>query len=286
MADTVKSGGRLLTDEELKKLQKIFLEMAEEVDEVCRKNNIVMMLSGGSVLGAVRHHGFIPWDDDLDINIPRKDFEKFKKVFRKELGEKYKLYAPNYHHTAIYRIGKIENPDVSLIDKFGNRHGLMLDIFPIENVPESAVLQYIIGIRSSALMWVGIRVFEYECRNNKNYHISAGKRILGKIFSFRPSWKWFDLADYAVRYPKETSLVGIPAGRGHYFKEIYRRADMLPVEYVDFEDTKMPVPNNADAYLLKLYGDYMVIPEESKRERHKIWDLQFTKNSSDSGTHM
>ena len=61
---------------------------------------------------------------------------------------------------------------------------------------------------------------------------------------------------------------------------------MLPVEYVDFEDTKMPVPNNADAYLLKLYGDYMVIPEESKRERHKIWDLQFTKNSSDSGTHM
>ena len=88
MADTAKSGGHLLTDEELHRVQSIFLEMAKEVDEVCRRHHICMMLSGGSVIGAVRHKGFIPWDDDLDINIPRKDYNRFLRIFDRcaELG--------------------------------------------------------------------------------------------------------------------------------------------------------------------------------------------------------
>ena len=275
MADTAKSGGHLLTDEELHRVQSIFLEMAKEVDEVCRRHHICMMLSGGSVIGAVRHKGFIPWDDDLDINIPRKDYNRFLRIFEKELGGRYRLYAPNYHQTAIYRIAKIENPAVRLTDKLGNEHGLMMDLLPMENIPENPLMRYFIGFRASLLMWIAIRVYEYECRGKNDEKQSAIGKLAGRIFSFRPGWKWFDLADTAVQYKKETSLIGIPAGRGHYFGEIYKKKDMLPVIYVPFEDTRLPIPCNADAYLSHLYGDYMTIPEESRRERHKVTKIEF-----------
>ena len=190
MADTAKSGGHLLTDEELHRVQSIFLEMAKEVDEVCRRHHICMMLSGGSVIGAVRHKGFIPWDDDLDINIPRKDYNRFLRIFEKELGGRYRLYAPNYHQTAIYRIAKIENPAVRLTDKLGNEHGLMMDLLPMENIPENPLMRYFIGFRASLLMWIAIRVYEYECR---------GKNEGKMTKSSRPSGSWPDVSSASGR---------------------------------------------------------------------------------------
>ena len=90
-----KSGLKMLEGEELLKLQQAMLVCAQEIHEVCRKHHLKLILQGGSLLGAVRHGGFIPWDDDMDFAMMRKDYEKFKRIFEKELGDKYRMSVPN-----------------------------------------------------------------------------------------------------------------------------------------------------------------------------------------------
>ena len=87
---------RVLTEEELARLKAVIFEAFEDFDRVARKHHIFYTLSGGSVLGSVRHKGFIPWDDDMDLMMPRKDFNAFKAVFDSELGDRYTLCAPAY----------------------------------------------------------------------------------------------------------------------------------------------------------------------------------------------
>ncbi len=91
---------RQLTDEEVQKLRAVFLEAFQDLSDCCEKHNLTIMLIGGTVIGAVRHKGFIPWDDDLDVAMPRDDFEKLKEIFETELGYKYILSSPNYKNNA------------------------------------------------------------------------------------------------------------------------------------------------------------------------------------------
>ena len=90
-----KNKARELQENELKQLHECLLSILKDFIYVCEKYNLHYTLGGGSVLGAVRHHGFIPWDDDLDINMPRKDYERFKNIFANELSDEYELNVPN-----------------------------------------------------------------------------------------------------------------------------------------------------------------------------------------------
>ena len=94
LIDPEKEQLHVVTESEKQELQKMLLEMITDISEICEDNNIKWSLSGGSVLGAVRHHGFIPWDDDMDINITRAEFEKFRKVFPGRFSDKYSLILP------------------------------------------------------------------------------------------------------------------------------------------------------------------------------------------------
>ena len=103
---------RQLTNEEVVKLRTAFLGAFRDLVACCDQHHLTVMLIGGSVIGAVRHQGFIPWDDDLDIAMPRADFEKLKSIFNKELGEKYILSSPNYQDNAANRFPMMLVKDV------------------------------------------------------------------------------------------------------------------------------------------------------------------------------
>ena len=280
---------RKLTDEELAHVQQAYLQMVNDIVETCNKEGIFMTLGGGSALGAVRHKGFIPWDDDMDLDMPRRDFERLKNCFDKIFQGKYVFRAPNHHPHSGYRCGKIEYPQVQILDATGFRHGLTIDVFVLENLPDSFLIRFLCGIRSEFWRILAGLVFEYESYQAVRSHdnrIGLGTRMIlfaGRILSFRKSEKYFNKVDRVNQYKNEkTKLVGIPSGRLHYFGEIYRREWMMEAVWVPFENLTLPIPKGYDMYLRTLYGDYMAIPPEEEREHHYIRSIYFLSPSAES----
>ena len=281
---------RNLTDDETIRLRQVFLKTYYDVSKVCEKYGLTFMLCGGSVLGAVRHKGFIPWDDDLDAAMIRKEYDVLVSVFDKELGDKYVLTAPNRNGTARNRFPQILVKGTRFVELGSNPNNEMnmikIDLFIIENYPENKFHRIFRGLRCSFLMLIASSVGAYQS-NNKDIEdflstSDIGKKfinrrkIIGKLFSFKSKQKWIDSVDNACNYKIETNLKGIPTGRRHYFGEICSSSTFVPAVKVPFEDIEVFIPADSDGYLRNLYGpDYMVLPPEEKREHHAIIDIAF-----------
>ena len=271
-------------DDELRyKLQNMLKEIFMDILAVCKKHDLKIFLVGGSALGAVRHHGFIPWDDDLDAGMVRDDYERFKMIFEKELSSKYILNAPNYHGKSKERFAKIMKKGTviqELIDVGDlERCGVFLDIFILDNVPDNILFRKIKGNYCNFLEFIAGQVRLVECMDNdlKVMLKRTGRTtyvirmIVGKIFSFKNSHKWHDKIDNVVQYKNEnTKYVTIATGRKHYFGEMLLRNELFPLKTNVFEGEEVPVFYNEDYYLSNLYGNYMSIPPVEKREKHFV----------------
>jgi lipopolysaccharide cholinephosphotransferase len=257
---------------------------------VCDKHNLTIMLGGGSALGAVRHGGFIPWDDDLDLNMPRKDYLKFIGLFDNELSDKYQITAPNSQFDVRNIFIKIYKKNTRLVEMFNvnsdTPKGIFIDIFPIEYAPMNKVVRSLKGTLANLIYYIGTSASLYQLQNNiiKDYFFSTktSKRnynlrlSIGSIASVMSYKKWFNLYDRLFSQGKESDLVCIPAGRKHYFGEILPKSVFYPVKETTFNGLKAYIPNNVDTYLKNLYGDYMEIPPEEKRERHFVVEFSST----------
>lgn len=282
-----------LTADEIDKLRATFLEAYTDLMRCCERHGLTVMLIGGSVIGAVRHQGFIPWDDDLDVAMPRADFETLKRVFDDELGDRYVLSSPNHKGDARNRFPMMLVKDTLLVEAGGSPQDeasrIKLDIFIIENVPDNPLARIAKGLRCTALMAMGSLEDTYEHRDGslRDYmcKTDAGRRAferrvrLGRLLSFRSFQQWMDAIDTACQYGKATSLMGIPTGRGHYFGEIRPAATFLPSSRGAFEGLEVDLPGDPDSYLRNLYGpDYMTVPPVEERERHFILDIRFKED--------
>ncbi len=257
----------ILTDYELHILQKIELEMLIEIDRICRKNDIRYSIDGGTLLGAVRHKGFIPWDDDADVIFLRSEYEKFREACKCDLDSE-RFFLQDYITDPEYRWGyaKMRRNDTSYIragqedQKFHD--GIFLDIFVVDNVPDG---------------WFARRIHHFACflirkglysevgkKNEKNPVIRCIYTLMSRI-SKDTYFRWRNKLAASVA-GKKTELIS------HYMYQYPKRCKYgLPGECfgemidMEFDGYTLRGFKKYDLYLSRLYGDYMKMPPESDR---------------------
>lgn len=279
----------VLEGETLQRYQQILLSMAEEIISVCEEKGIYYQLSGGTALGAVRNGGFIPWDDDIDLNLLSGDMPRLAEALKEKYGEKYVIqdcFDPEYGNvTGKVRLrGTISRSreDVGL-----KECGFSIDLFSIENLFDNQLLYFIHGILCMGFGFLlSCRKF-YDRRKlyrqiadqaPKVRRVFKTKIFIGRILSFMSVRRWCILTNacYSLCKNKKSRRVGIPSGRRHYFGETYLRDGMVRTTVVSFEGHRWQVAFDYDGYLTKLYGsDYMTPPNDNKKEKHFLLELIF-----------
>ena len=280
---------RLLTEDECAQLKKTLLGVHRDIISLCDKHDITIMLGGGSCLGAIRHKGYIPWDDDLDLMMPREDYEKLIEVYEQgEVDEKYLFVYPNKQNDVKNNFLKIYLKGSTCKEIFDDNDtfptNVFIDVFPMDYAPNSIFVRKIIAFISDFLQAVCTCTLYYQHRSSnmelfakqdevamKRYKL---RLLLGRLFSFVSHKKWVYWFDRFNAKSKKSNYMTVPTGRNHYMKETLPVETFLPIKEVDFEGEKAYVPGGYDIYLGHLFGDYMKLPPVEKRERHFIVDFK------------
>ena len=288
------SAGNLyeLTDDDIIRMHQTLLEIYKDLFEVCEKYNIKMIAGGGTCLGAVRHKGFIPWDDDMDFNMPRDDYEKLIEVFKAELGDRYDLLAPGYKAGANCFLMRVMKKGTTLLNMIDENSpyptGIYIDIIPIDYAPDSALALKFKGVTADLLRLISYSVYwkQYKSRSLEEFMMNSEGRtyykirmFLGTLFSFRSAEKWFASFDRFIR-GKRSGHITVAAGREKYRGAYYPVDVFYPPKLVPFEDTMVYIVNREDTYMSRLYGDYMKIPDKKDREKHLCLKLDFEHSRS------
>lgn len=249
---------------ELRKCQLKQLDILKQVDAICRRHAIDYWLDGGSLLGAIRHGGFIPWDDDIDVAMRKEDVPRFVAAAHEELPETYAVQTAESKENKepILKIRDLNSFYVEQGDDLSADYhkGLFVDIFPMEaypTVPRGFAKKITLGIsKSNSILHHAHR---YSMRSFAEFFWFGAKYCI-----CRAIWS---LA-CALR-PKDTYMSNILENNGYGI--MHRQDSIFPVTEVEFEGVNFLAPHNPDAYLKDLFHDYMEIPPVEKRKIHAIF---------------
>ena len=260
----------------LNHLQNVILDIVKDIDELCKKNNIEYYLLGGSAIGAIRHKGFIPWDDDMDIIMSADNYERFINICREQLcQEKYYLQVgledwPLYFTKVKLRgthLIELEGETIPEVNK-----GIYVDIFKLDNAPTNKTARFIQYILAKLFLCYQLR--------ERTYKSASLKKKIMIVLSFPLKWRALKNAvkRYIEQYNKrECDYWAFFYGRTKFStcfvkKKIYGKPLRVP-----FEDTFLPVPEHYDEYLTQMFGDYMTPPPIEKQVGMHLIDVDFGK---------
>lgn len=281
-----------LTSDDAKALKRCLLEIYHVVADICESHGLTIMLAGGSCLGAVRHQGFIPWDDDLDVMMPRPDYERFVKLCEQGcLGTQYEFRCPMGKEDSISTFLKVYYKD-SRMDTLDNSNpiypsGCFLDVFPVEGYSRYTRVNKMKGWLADSIRLIANMVLNTGPMTEKQKALYASnkelgqmmkrRRLLGKLFSFVSHKRWMRWYDRLVCNKDMSGLVGIPTGRKRYNGEVFDSSVFFPPIDSIFEGIRVKIPADYDLYLTNLYHDYMTIPPVEKRESHFIVSVELPR---------
>ena len=278
----------VLTEEERIQLQAHLRKMYVDIESVCNKYGLTVMVAYGSLLGALRHGGFIPWDDDLDLYMPREDYDKFIKIYSNNLPDNYIVYAPGSINGPIYNFAKVIDKNTSFVfpgnENLKHYKGIFVDIFPIESINEKfPLLNKAKSILAKAIIYIGGSVLQYEMKSKIYRKLMSGnatalfnywfRQFLGFVFSVKNSQWWQNYFDGFCQYKKKTGFLHDPSG--FYSWTPMSQDIFLPVKRVKFDNIEVNIPNNPNHLLEREYGDWHYIPKPDERTEHFVIELKF-----------
>ena len=268
-----------MEDKELHQLHQALLLITDEVDRLCRRNHIRYSLIGGSMLGAVRHKGFIPWDDDMDIGMLRSEYERFLEVCRTQLGESFDLQTNATDEHYVYGFAKILLKDTYLVqyghEKTKHRKGIFVDIFPFDPIPDDSRQR----TRQKRKNYLLIKMLDRKFTRKSVRGLSFKKQAVFKTLDFMNlfvSQRTLvrKLNDNMQKY-QSGAYVSNMSGYYGYDKETVPKKFMEEQIEVPFEDRRYWISKEYDSFLTLYYGDYMVLPPVEQRRTHGFQQLDF-----------
>lgn len=267
-------------------IHRITFSVLCDIDDFCKENGIVYYLSGGSCLGAVRHNGFIPWDHDADIMMPRKDYERFLLQFGEKYPEKYRVVSLLTEKKWVRTYSKVWDTRTKLFETTFTEmeRGIAVDVFPIDGLPENRILRSLFYKKTFVLTYLRKQMVRNEFR--KDEKLVWVKKLLTKLFGICGSrYLAVKLDNMAQKYDFDTSkYVGVSMACHYWDKETIEKKYMQNQVFLPFEGRKFPVVNGYDQYLKNLYGDYMKVPEGMAAQQEKFistWNLHIDGQSAD-----
>lgn len=257
-------------------LQKIILVIAKEIDKMCRENGIKYYLFGGSALGAKRHKGFIPWDDDLDIVFDPENYDKFIELCRTNLDtNKYVLQEGGVDWPEHFSKIRLKGTHIREYGEYyinEDMDGIFVDIFRVDNAPNSKIARVI------QYFW-GKLLLAYAMKKKGYKADSTAKRIMNVFataLKFNPIYKLARIQYYKYN-ARHTDWTSDVMGRTRWHNAFIHRDIYGEPKEVEFEDTMLFAHHDLNKYLTISYGDYMKLPPEDKRVGMHITHIDFGK---------
>lgn len=276
----------ILSEDERRKLQLHLCKMYKDLERLCDKHGLTVMMAFGSALGAVRHKGFIPWDDDIDVFMPRADYDKLITQLSHELPDNYILYAPNSTNGAMARFAKLidKNTRFAEPDYLDSTFhtGVFIDIFPLDSITKGKCKNKLKKFLSMFLIYTSSSVNQYQtyskfyrkllCSTRDGRINYWFRRLYGFMFSFINNQRWFRIVDSFCRNDSDTGYLDFVQSD---YRWIPIERDMfLPPIRGEFEGVEVYLPHRPIDYLEMEFGNWKWIPPKEERLEHYVVEFR------------
>lgn len=266
-------------DKTLKHLQQVDMIILKYFIDVCEENNLNYFMYGGSLIGTVRHQGYVPWDDDIDVIMFREDFEKLNKIFEKNIDERFRFFNVLNEETYHYTWGRLTLKNTIFKEWWGNQvdytPNIFIDIFILDNIPKNKFKRFLHRWKCYLLnMLTNYSIIKFENDSKLKEIIQHTVYYMIKILPISTSSIKRRCVNEFIKYQYENceEVCDFPSS---YIMPVTFKTDWLPLKKAKFEDIEVNIPNNYDKILKLEYGNYMDLPPEESRFRPAPPEIDF-----------
>ena len=261
-----------------KETQTLLVDMLQDFADYCRKHNLRYYLVGGTLLGAIRHKGFIPWDDDIDVGMPRPDYERFLDLIQEEpVSADYQIISlrdgtsPLPFAELVHKKTKVERPHLKYMEEDQVVQHVFMDIFPQDGWPDDENEARAVFKKAAKLRFMN-KMAKARIGGGTTWIRAIGKIPFALVAKLQGAYRINQKLDvFAKRYDfDESKYVGAITYGIYGMGERCLREEVIDFAEVEFEGRTFWAPGCWDSYLAGVYGDYMTLPPEEKRISHEL----------------